>query len=115
MCYRRKTDVRKTGRTSAFDPKRTCTPGRVDTSLTLASIVGDFGAPRIGIVGHRGGTHVLSFAGVLGRPFRIVKLIGHARGTKASRARSTLLDGKETAVGGSDTLIAGHVKQRRSK
>jgi hypothetical protein len=68
------------------------------------------GAPRIRIVRHLVGAGVSPFARTLGRPFRIVKLIGHAK-TSAAHGRPTLLDGKEAAVGGSESPV--DVKQRR--
>jgi hypothetical protein len=68
------------------------------------------GAPRIRIVRHLVGAGVSPFARTLGRPLRIVKLIGHAK-TGAPYSRPTLLDGKEAAVGGSESPV--DVKQRR--
>src|SRR5262249_2224997 len=68
------------------------------------------GAPRIGIVRHRVGAYLsslLSVTGPLGRPVRIVKLIGHAKRTPAGQICSTLLDGEEAAIVLSERNIAG--------
>jgi hypothetical protein len=44
---------------------------------------------------------------------RIVKLIGHAKSTDAADGCSALLDGKEAAIGGTESTIAGCLKQHR--
>jgi hypothetical protein len=68
------------------------------------------GAPRIRIVRHLVGAGVSPLARTLGRPLRIVKLIGHAK-TSAAYGRPTLLKGEEAAIGGSESAV--DVNQRR--
>ena len=71
----------------------------------------NIGSPGLRIVGHHVGAHLSLFAGVFGWLSRIIKLIWHAKATDAAQGRSTLLDGKEPAVG-AETHIARCVEQR---
>src|SRR5207342_2367343 len=70
------------------------------------------GAPRIRIVGHLVAPYFSLLARACGSLHWIVKLIGHAKSTHAAQGYSTLFNGEEAAIAGTETTIAGCLKHR---